>query len=119
MLGFSNIAWALSQLTNGGVKENFVWATSQHKSFEELKFHLFSPPVLILPYLQQPFEIETNDLDYDIGVVINLHGNLVAYYSEILYYVVRRYLQQIDVLHYAGISIVEALHSQKGNDHPH
>jgi hypothetical protein len=29
MLGFSRIAWALIQVTKGGVKSNFVWVVSQ------------------------------------------------------------------------------------------
>ena len=52
VLGFSHIAWALNQVTKGGGKAKFAWAESQQKSFEELKHHLCSTPVLSLPDLQ-------------------------------------------------------------------
>jgi hypothetical protein len=67
MLGFSHIAWALSQITRGGGKEKFVWGLSQQKAFDDLKQHLCSTPVLSLPDLQQPFEIETDASDYVVG----------------------------------------------------
>jgi hypothetical protein len=51
VLGFSHIAWPLSQVTKGGSKAKFVSATSQHKAFEDLKFCLCSTRVLILPDL--------------------------------------------------------------------
>jgi hypothetical protein len=37
VLGFSHIAWALSQVTRGGSKTKFVWGLSQKKSFDDLK----------------------------------------------------------------------------------
>jgi hypothetical protein len=58
VLGFSHITWPLSQVTKGGAKEKFFWSESQQKVFGELKHHLCSAPVLTLPDLQQPFEIE-------------------------------------------------------------
>jgi hypothetical protein len=82
VMGFSHIAWSLIQVTKGGVKTNFAWSTPQHKSLEDLKFFLCSTPLLILPNLQQPFEIEINDSDYAIGAVITQHQNLVAYHNE-------------------------------------
>jgi hypothetical protein len=59
MLGFSHITWALSQVTRGGGKEKFVWGLSQQQAFDDLKKCLCSSPVLSLPDLQHPFEIET------------------------------------------------------------
>jgi hypothetical protein len=84
MLGFSHITWALIQVTKGDGKAKFVWSKSQQKSFMELNNRLCSPPVLSLPNLQQPFEIETNALDYVVGVVLTQHGHPVAYHSETL-----------------------------------
>jgi hypothetical protein len=43
VLGFSHIAWALSQITRGGGKEKFVWGWSQQQVFS----HLNSVLVLI------------------------------------------------------------------------
>jgi hypothetical protein len=91
VLGFSHITWALSQVTKGGVKAKFVWVASQQKAFKDLKFHLCSTPILILPDLQQPFEIETDASDYAIGAVLTQHGNPIAYHSETLSDVVHRY----------------------------
>ena len=84
MLGFSHIAWALSQVTKGGGKAKFSWTESQLKAFEELKHRLCSAPVLALPYLQQPFEIEIDALDYAVGSVLTQHGHPMAYHSETL-----------------------------------
>ena len=41
-------------------------------------------PVLMLPDLQQPFEVKTYAFDYAIGAVLTQHGNPVAYHSETL-----------------------------------
>ena len=70
MLGFSHITWPLSQVTKGGEKEKLFWLKTQKKAFAELKHHLCCSPMLTLPDLQQPFEIETDAFDYAIGVVL-------------------------------------------------
>jgi hypothetical protein len=92
LLGFSHIAWALSQITKGGGKEKFAWGQSQQKLFDNLKQRLFSAPILSLPYLQHPFEIETNASDYDVGVIPTHHDHLMAYHSEMLSYDIHKYL---------------------------
>jgi hypothetical protein len=91
MLGFSHIAWALSQVTRGGGKEKFMWGQSQQKVFDDLKQCLCSAPVLSLPDLQQPFEIETDASDYVVGAVLTQHGHPVAYHSETLSDIVCKY----------------------------
>ena len=91
VLGFSHITWPLSQVTKGGSKEKFFWSESQWKAFGELKHRLCSTPVLTLPDLQQPFEIETDASDYAIGAVLTQHGQPVAYHSETLSDTVRKY----------------------------
>ena len=91
MLGFSHIAWALSQVTRGGGKEKFVWGLSQQKDFDDLKQRLFSAPVLSLSYLQQPFEIETDASDYVVGIVLTQHDHPLEYQSETLSNVVHKY----------------------------
>jgi hypothetical protein len=70
VLGFSHITWPLRQVTKGGAKAKLFWSESQQKAFEELKHRLFSAPVLTLPDLQQPFEIEKDASDYAIGAVL-------------------------------------------------
>jgi hypothetical protein len=91
VLGFFHITWPLSQVTKGGAKEKLFWSESQQKVFRELKHRLCSAPVLTLPDLQQPFEIETDASDYAIGAVLTQHGHLVAYHSETLSDTVRKY----------------------------
>ena len=91
VLGFSHIAWALSQITWGGGKAKFAWGRSQKQAFDDLKQRLCSTPVLSLPYLQHPFEIETYALDYAVGAVLTQHNHLVAYHSETLSDIVRKY----------------------------
>jgi hypothetical protein len=82
VLGFSHITWPLSQVTKGGAKAKLFWSESQQKVLRELKHFFFSAPVLTLPELQQPFEIETDAFDYAIGAVLTQHGHPVAYHSE-------------------------------------
>ena len=67
VLALSHITWPLSQVTKGGAKEKLFWSESQQKAFIELKHRLCSAPVLTLPDLQQPFEIEADTSDYAIG----------------------------------------------------
>ena len=75
VLGFSNIAWSISQVTKGGSKENSICSKPQRHAFEELKQCLCSVPILTLPYLQQPFEIEADALDYAIDAFLTQHGH--------------------------------------------
>jgi hypothetical protein len=56
-----------------------------------LKQRLCSSPVLSLPDLQQPFEIETDASDYAVGIVLTQHGHPMAYHSETLSDVVHKY----------------------------
>jgi hypothetical protein len=91
MLGFSHIAWALKQITRGGGKEKFVWVQSQKQLFDDLKQHLCSSLVLSLLDLQQPSEIEKNASDYVLGIVLTQHDHSMAFHSETLSNVVRKY----------------------------
>ena len=91
VLGFSHITWPLSQVTKGGVKAKFFWSKYQQKAFIELKDQLCTSPMLALPDLQQPFEVETDASDYAIGVDITQHGHPVAYHNETLSDTVRKY----------------------------
>ena len=84
VLGFSHITWDLNQITRDGGKEKFVWGRSQQQAFDDFKQCVCSAPVLSLPDLQHPFEIETNASDYVVGVILTQHGHLMAYHSETL-----------------------------------
>jgi hypothetical protein len=81
----------LSQVTKGGAKSKFFWSKSQQKAFGELKHRLCSAPVLTLPDLQQPFEIETDASNYAIGAILTQHVYPVAYHSETLSDTDRKY----------------------------
>eukprot|EP00253_Pinus_taeda_P006651 PITA_06651 len=91
VFGFSHIIWPLSQVTKGGEKAKFFWFESQQKAFTKLKDRLCLAPMLALLNLQQPFEVETDAFDYDIGAIVTQHEHLVAYHSEILSDTVRTY----------------------------
>jgi hypothetical protein len=56
-----------------------------------MKHPLCSTPVLFLPDIQQPFEIETNASDYVVGAVLSQHGHPMAYHSETLSDIVWKY----------------------------
>jgi hypothetical protein len=66
-----------------------VW--SQQQAFDGLKQRLCSAPVLSLPNLQQPFETETDASNYVVGTVLTQHDHPMAYHSETLSDVVRKY----------------------------
>ncbi|KAH9289163.1 hypothetical protein KI387_033280, partial [Taxus chinensis] len=50
--------------------KSFDWGKEQDKSFELLKYKISHAPVLALPNLQQPFEVETDASDYTMGSVL-------------------------------------------------
>ena len=70
ILSFSHIAWPLNHLTKGNGKIVFKWTPTQQQDFEKIKNKLCTTPVIVLLDLHQPFEIETDALDYALSVVI-------------------------------------------------
>jgi hypothetical protein len=91
VLGFSHIAWSLSQITRGGGKVKFVWGRPQQQAYDDLKQCLCLTLVLSLSYLQQPFDIETDASNYVVGTVLMQHNHPMAYHSETLSDVVCKY----------------------------
>jgi hypothetical protein len=77
---FSFIAAPLHALTS--VKQVFQWGGKQQKSFETLKEKISTTPVLALPDLQQPFEIQTDASGYAMGAVLMQRGKPICYHSE-------------------------------------
>jgi hypothetical protein len=75
----------------GGGRAKFLWGKEKQWAFEDLKHHLCSSLVLSFPNLQQPFKIEIDASDYVVGVVLTQHGHPVAYHSETLSIIVRKY----------------------------
>eukprot|EP00253_Pinus_taeda_P005535 PITA_05535 len=70
VLGFSHITWPLIQVNEGKVKTTFYLFESQKKVFANFKHRLSSTPMPTLLDVQQPFEIEADASDYDVGVVL-------------------------------------------------
>jgi hypothetical protein len=86
---FSSIAAPLHALTS--VKKVFHWGDVQQKAFDALKQKISSTPVLALPDLRQPFEIQTDASDYAMGAVLMQHGKPISFHSEIFNGVVTNY----------------------------
>jgi hypothetical protein len=79
---FSSIATPLHAVTR--IKKVFQWGGKQHKYFDALKEKISSTPVLALPNLRQPFEIQTNAINYAMGPVLLQHGKPICFHSIIL-----------------------------------
>jgi hypothetical protein len=73
-VNFSYIVAPLHALTC--VKKVFQWGGKQHKSFERLKEKISITTFLTFPYLQQPFEIQTDASRYVMGAVLCNEVNL-------------------------------------------
>eukprot|EP00253_Pinus_taeda_P018789 PITA_18789 len=77
---FSSIATPLHDLT--GLNKVFQWGGKHQKAFETLKEKISTTPVIALPDLQRPFEIQTNASDYAMGAVLTQHSKPICYHSE-------------------------------------
>jgi len=56
-----------------------------------LKEKISKTPLLALPNLQKPFEIETDTSDYAMGIVLMQHDKPICYHSETFISVVVNY----------------------------
>jgi hypothetical protein len=79
---FSNLARPLHQLSN--TSSTFNWTKEETTYFDHLKYSLCSSLVLHLPDLSQPFEIESDTSQYDIGFIVKQGGHPITYHSETL-----------------------------------
>ena len=91
ILGFNHITWPLNQLTMRNGKTIFKWTPKQQQAFEQLKNKLCTTLVLVLPDLHQPFEIDTDALDYALDIVITHSCHPVAFHSKNFNDTVRKY----------------------------
>ena len=71
----------LTELTK---KDNFSWGIEAVKAFEEMKRIMTSPPVLILPNFDLPFEVECDAAGRGIGVVLMQQRQPIAFFSKAL-----------------------------------
>eukprot|EP00253_Pinus_taeda_P024597 PITA_24597 len=60
----------LGHIVGGGLNKVFQWGGKQQKAFDTLKEKNSTTPVLALPDLQRPFEIQTDASDYAMRAVL-------------------------------------------------
>ena len=80
---FSKIAKPLYKLLEKDAK--FVWEKECHESFEELKSHLTTAPIVRAPNWQLPFEVMCDASDLAIGAVLGQREDgkpHVVYYAS-------------------------------------
>ncbi len=92
--GFSKIARVLNELTKKGVQ--WEWTEEREEAFQKLKWLICAEPVLLMPQLEQPFELEVDTSNYAIGATLNQKDERgrwhpVAYYSTTLSEAERNY----------------------------
>jgi hypothetical protein len=73
------------------VKQAFRWGGKQQNVFDTLKRKIITVPVLSLPELQQPFEIETDASAYAMGAVLMQQCKPICIHSETFSKVVCNY----------------------------
>ena len=74
---FSDISGPLHDLTKKNVK--FEWSKKKSDAFEKLKGKLIFEPVLVLPNLSKPFEVQCNACGHSLGGVLLQEGHAIAY----------------------------------------
>ncbi|MCO5611444.1 hypothetical protein L7F22_065697 [Adiantum nelumboides] len=77
---FSLIAGPLHDLTKNNVK--YVWTEKRQQAFDTLKQKLISQPVLALPELSKPFEVQCDACGDCLGAVLLQEGHAIAYESR-------------------------------------
>ena len=70
ILHFNHIARPLNKLTKGNGKVVFKWTSTNKQTLEQLKHKICIAPVLVLPNLHQPLDLETNTSGYALGAMI-------------------------------------------------
>nr|CAD1837549.1 unnamed protein product [Ananas comosus var. bracteatus] len=63
--------------------QKFEWSSKHEDTFRLLQRKICEAPVLALPNLQRPFELEADASRYAMGAVLMQDGRPIAYYSEI------------------------------------
>jgi len=85
--GFSKIAKPLNKLTKKDVA--WEWTPERQQAFETLKEIICNKPVLLMPTLENPFEMEVDASSFTIGATLSQQDKWqqwhpVAYFSETL-----------------------------------
>jgi hypothetical protein len=84
----------------------FEWTMECQASFEELRKHLTSAPVLVLPYLTKKFDIYCDASRQRLGCVLMQEGQVVCYASRQL-----RKLEENYPTH--GLELAAVVHALK------
>ena len=77
---FPKIAKPMSDLLKKDTK--FKWIDECEASFQELKKHLVTAPVLILPNIRKDFQVYCNASRLGVGGVLMQDGRVVSYASR-------------------------------------
>jgi hypothetical protein len=80
--GLSKIGKPIISLLKKG--REFKWTHECQESFNQLKFRLMSPPVLVMPDLQKGFDIYCDACRQGLGCVLMQEGHVIAYASRLL-----------------------------------
>jgi hypothetical protein len=78
--GFSKIAKPMTSLLEKG--KEFKWSRECQESFNQLKFRLMSPLVLIMSDLQKGSDIYCDVCRQGLGCVLMQEGHVIAYVSR-------------------------------------
>ena len=77
---FVVVAGPLHDLTKKTVQ--FKWTRIEKEAFESLKFYISREPVLTVPDLSKPFEVQCDASGECVGAVLNQEGHAIAYESK-------------------------------------